>query len=101
MARLSAFVEYRRGAVFSTRKIYTEIMRYKKKGINMAAELAELEKRLFSVENIMQMLGIGRTKVYQEMDSGRLRSVKVGRRRLVSAAALEEFINQLESGAGA
>jgi excisionase family DNA binding protein len=58
----------------------------------MAAELAELEKRLFSVENVMQMLNVGRTKVYNEMDSGRLRSVKVGRRRLVTAAALDEFI---------
>lgn len=65
----------------------------------MAAELAELEKRLFSVENVMQMLNVGRTKVYNEMDSGRLRSVKVGRRRLVTAAALDEFIAMLEAGA--
>jgi excisionase family DNA binding protein len=62
----------------------------------MTAELAELEKRLFSVENIMQMCNLGRTKVYEEMDSGRLRSVKVGRRRLVSAGALNEFIEKLE-----
>jgi excisionase family DNA binding protein len=61
----------------------------------MAAELAEAP-RLYSVENIMELLNVGRTKVYQEMDSGRLRSVKVGRRRLVSAAALNEFIAQLE-----
>jgi excisionase family DNA binding protein len=62
----------------------------------MTAELAELEKRLFSVENIMPMCNLGRTKVYEEMDSGRLRSVKVGRRRLVSAGALNEFIEKLE-----
>jgi excisionase family DNA binding protein len=65
--------------------------------LNMPAELAELEKRLFSVENVMQMCNLGRTKVYEEMDSGRLRSVKIGRRRLVSAAALDEFIAQLEA----
>ncbi len=67
----------------------------------MTEMVAELEKRLFSVENIMQMCGLGRTKVYQEMDSARLRSVKIGRRRMVTAAALDEFIALLEAEAGA
>lgn len=68
---------------------------------SMTEVARQLEKRLFSVENVMQMCGIGRTKVYEEMDSGRLRSVKIGRRRMVSAAALDEFISELEASAGA
>jgi hypothetical protein len=38
--------------------------------------------------------------VFELMASGRLRSVKVGRRRLVSEAALVEFIEKLDDGAG-
>ena len=40
--------------------------------------------------------GIGRSKVYELIASGELRTVKIGRRRLVPAAAIEEFIARLE-----
>lgn len=42
-------------------------------------------------------LGIGRSMVYRLMDSGELRSVKVGRRRLVPESAIVEFIAKLEA----
>jgi len=67
----------------------------------MHTHLAGEEPRLYSVENIMSLLNVGRTKVYNEMDSGRLRSVKVGKRRLVSARALDEYIEKLEAGGAA
>ncbi len=54
--------------------------------------------RLNSVETVIERLGVGRSKVYEELSSGRLRSVKVGRRRLVSEAALVDYINGLENG---
>ena len=48
--------------------------------------------RLLSVDEAASMLGLGRSLVYGELGAGRLRSVKVGRRRLVPAAALSEYI---------
>ena len=52
--------------------------------------------RLLSVDEASAMLGIQRSKLYGLMgsDSGALRSVKVGRRRLVPAAAVAEFVAQ-------
>jgi excisionase family DNA binding protein len=43
-----------------------------------------------------QRLGIGRTKVYELMASGQLRSVKIGAARRVSATALAEFVADLD-----
>jgi excisionase family DNA binding protein len=47
--------------------------------------------RLVSVDDAAVALGIGRTSVYTAMAAGRLRSVKVGRRRLVPSSALREL----------
>lgn len=42
-----------------------------------------------------QMGGIGRTLFYELIASGQLRSVKIGRRRLVPAEAIEELVDRL------
>ena len=44
-------------------------------------------------------LGIGRTKLYELMASGELRSVKIGGARRVSATALTEFVAALDAAA--
>lgn len=46
--------------------------------------------RLLSVGDAATALGVGRSSVYAEIATGRLRSVKVGRRRLVPASAIAE-----------
>jgi excisionase family DNA binding protein len=46
--------------------------------------------RLLSIEQAAQALGIGRTALYSEIGAGRIRSVKVGRRRLVPSSAISE-----------
>lgn len=56
--------------------------------------------QLHPVQAVMSRLGVGRSTVFELMASGRLRSVKVGKRRLVSEAALCEFITELDSHAG-
>jgi excisionase family DNA binding protein len=61
-------------------------------------ELTEATARLHSVEDVMGRLNLGRSKVYELLGSGRIRSIKVGRRRLVSDASLVAFINELEAG---
>ena len=46
--------------------------------------------RLMSIEQAARALGIGRTALYSEIGAGRIRSVKVGRRRLVPSSAISE-----------
>lgn len=48
--------------------------------------------RLLSVDEAAGLLGLGRSAVYGELQGGRLRSIKVGRRRLVPAAAISDYI---------
>ena len=52
--------------------------------------------RLLSIEQAAQALGIGRTALYSEIGAGRIRSVKVGRRRLVPSAAISEVASGRE-----
>jgi excisionase family DNA binding protein len=63
----------------------------------LAADLARdagTPERLLSIPAAAAALSIGRTAVYSEIQSGRLRSLKVGRRRLVPASALAAYIGQ-------
>jgi excisionase family DNA binding protein len=62
--------------------------------------VAEVNARLNSVEKVMEKLGVGRSTVFELMADGRLRSVKIGRRRMVSDRAIAEFINELEAADG-
>jgi excisionase family DNA binding protein len=52
---------------------------------------------LVDIATTAHLLGISRTTVYQLLDSGRLASLTIGRRRLVSRVAIEAF---LESSVG-
>jgi excisionase family DNA binding protein len=54
---------------------------------------------LIAVPAVMARLGIGRTKLYELIDSGELRSVKIGSRRFVTGAALDDFITRLDERA--
>ena len=44
---------------------------------------------------------MGRAKGYELISSGRLRSVKIGRRRLIPESAIVELIANLEAGGAA
>ncbi|MFW5415335.1 excisionase family DNA-binding protein [Nocardiopsis sp. CNT-189] len=61
------------------------------------------EKKLLRVEDAAKLLGIGRTRTFEQIRLGRLRSVKLGTTRLVPAEALDEFVALLisESAEGA
>ena len=50
-------------------------------------------------EDAARVLGVGRTKVYELMRSGALRSVRVGGLRRIPVAALNEFVTRLEEEA--
>ena len=49
-------------------------------------------ERLLSIDLAADALGIGRSATYDLLGAGRLRSVKVGRRRLVPSGAIREYI---------
>jgi excisionase family DNA binding protein len=52
-------------------------------------------------EDAARVLGIGRTKVYELIGSGALRSVRVGGLRRIPVTALDEFVARLEAEAAA
>ena len=56
------------------------------------------ESRLLSVDDVSRTLGgITRRQVYRMIESGELESVKLGRRRLVPADAVEALIHRLRN----
>jgi len=56
-----------------------------------AAQATAGPDRLLSIDEAAEALGIGRSRLYDEIGAGRLRSVKLGRRRLVPSSAIREF----------
>lgn len=45
-----------------------------------------------TVAGACECLGLGQTKVWQLIKSGELQSIRVGRRRLVTLASINEFV---------
>lgn len=54
------------------------------------------QRWLNTIEEVMERLRIGRSTTFDLISTRRLRSIKVGRRRLVSETALIEFIELLD-----
>jgi excisionase family DNA binding protein len=50
----------------------------------------------FTVEAACESTGLTRTRIYKAIADGSLKTFKAGRRRMVSARALEAFIAALE-----
>ena len=51
---------------------------------------------LNSINQATSKLGICRATLYKFIQNGQLRTLKIGRRRLVSDKALDDFIRKLE-----
>jgi len=52
--------------------------------------------QLFSVVEVSQILGIGRSKVYELMYKGELKSVKIGGSRRIRYSDLGEYVRYLD-----
>jgi excisionase family DNA binding protein len=63
-------------------------------------EVHRLNARLNQIEDVMDRLGIGRSTVFGLLASRELRSVKIGRRRLVPEQAIIDFVAKLDAQAG-
>jgi excisionase family DNA binding protein len=51
----------------------------------------------YTVEQVAEMLHVGRDKVYYLLRTGQLRSIKIGKLRRITDRHLAEFVNSLES----
>lgn len=65
-------------------------------------DVAEVEggsprRLLLTVDAAASALGIGRSHLYRYVQTGELRSIKIGRSRRIPVAALEKFIEQLQT----
>jgi excisionase family DNA binding protein len=57
----------------------------------------EMQPLLLRPEDAARVLGVSRSTVFDLIRSGRLRSVKIGHLRRVSATALAEFVARLDA----
>jgi excisionase family DNA binding protein len=53
-----------------------------------AQECAPRPERLLSIAEAAELAGVGRTALYQAMARGDVRSVRIGRRRLIPASSI-------------
>ena len=67
----------------------------------MTEALAQQVARLHDIPSAQERLGISRSTLYSLMQSGQLRSVHVGARRLIPEQAIVDFINKLDEAASA
>ncbi len=58
------------------------------------------EPRWLRAEQVAEMLGIARTRVYELMASGAIKSIKLGRNRRVEVGEVTAFIERLRSTGG-
>ena len=55
----------------------------------------QVPARLVSVEATSQVLGVGRTQVFALLRAREINSVKIGTRRLIPVAAIDEYVARL------
>jgi excisionase family DNA binding protein len=60
---------------------------------------ANIRKRAKDVDEFGATYGLGRNSVYNEIASGALQSIKVGRRRLITESQEDQWLRRKESAA--
>lgn len=64
-----------------------------------ASARLDIPKLAYTVSEFCSSSGIGRTRTYELIAAGKLKTVKLGRSRLIPAEAANEFIASLEKAA--
>ena len=54
------------------------------------------EQALYPIPDVMMMLSMSRSVIYEQIRAGRLHTVKQGRRRYVTAAGIADYVALLE-----
>lgn len=65
----------------------------------VAHDLPIRDRHACSIAEACQYSGRGRTELYKLLQTGDIRSVKAGRRRLVLVASLVEYFERVDGGA--
>ena len=63
------------------------------------AEVTHLDLQLYRVPEATRILSLRRSTIYELIRSGRLRSAREGRARLISASAIAEYVALLKNEA--
>lgn len=63
---------------------------------NSDSEVTEFRKYLCKIPEAMLLLSMSRSAIYEQIRSGRLRSVQQGRARLISTTAIRDYVALLE-----
>lgn len=58
------------------------------------------ERRLLNAKKASQFLSVSRSKLYQWIKDGKIKSIKVDGRRLFDVKDLDEFVEKLKKGEG-
>jgi len=61
---------------------------------------AEPAQQLYRVPDVMRLLSLSRSVIYEQIRVGRPKSVSQGRTRLISAAAIADYVALLQREAG-
>lgn len=59
--------------------------------------IAGLQPLAVSPADAARLIGIGRTMLYDEIASSRLRSAKIGKRRLITVEAIKDWLEAREA----
>lgn len=54
-------------------------------------------RRLYSIEDTAKQLSLGKSKVESLVRDGQIETVKIGRRRLVPAEAIDDYVERLKA----
>ena len=57
-------------------------------------QAGQVKRAAISPDEAALMVGLSRSRIYQLIGSGELRSIKVGRRRLVPMSAISELLGE-------
>lgn len=61
--------------------------------------MSTITKRLLTVDETASVLGIGRTKAYEEIAAGRLSTVTIGAARRVPSESIDAYVELLKAEA--
>ena len=56
----------------------------------------EINKVAYSIKSAQKVLSIGNNSIYDELNSGRLKAKKFGKRTLIPAESLKQWLDSLE-----
>ncbi len=51
----------------------------------------------YTIDEAAKITGLGRTRLYEELNTGRLKGVKAGRRTLIPHSSIEQWLETLET----